>query len=357
MTWHLQAIQRLEKATIRHRAFDDRVRHLTECLALRRGAEFFVVAGPTHVGKSKIVETSTNRLLKGMRVGPADIPIVKIVTDNSSTNGFFSTKAFMVSACRAVRHPFFDGKSGQDWGPPLDAPRPPSESMLREAFLYGLRKRNAAVLVVDELQQVLHCKGGWNAALRVLDSFKGLALNAGIPLVMAGSYVLLQMVRELPHLVSRSTCVHVEPYDVDDPGDLKVLFGAFRHLVAGCPLEGGDTALTELAELVIPRSVGSVGHMSRWVVKAIRQAKATESHLLGKSHFIASAFTLADSSGFREEIRKGRELFRPDNTGLGDPSPDPSQDRPQTANRRPRPFTAKPHRHPSSTKSNKGRTP
>lgn len=309
MTWQADAIRRINKVVVEHTAFRDHVRSVVSFLEVPRGPEFLVVTGATQMGKSKIVKASEKRFLAQLKPPPDDIPVIKIVSDNSSSNGFFSTKAFMFSACRAVRHPFFDGKDDDAWGAQLRIPERISESTLRDGFIQGVRHRKTMAIIIDELQQVRHCKGGVPAALRVLDSLKGLALNAGVPVIMIGSYELLELVQQIPHLLSRSTCIHVAPYSVTSEEGQKELGGALRQLIQGCPMGKTSSAERELVEYILPRSLGSVGHLSRWVARAVREAMRVDSPTLSMSHFAASRPGPRDTAKFFDEIRTGRKLL------------------------------------------------
>lgn len=267
--WILDAVEALKALRIEHRNFRCAVRGLQARMFATKPGEIILVVGPSRVGKSEAVREAIRQAL-GITFPADTMPAVIVEAENASTNGEFSTKAFMRDGCQAIRHPIYGVPVPDDpWGYKSDALiHKTSEQMLRNAFERGLIHLRARYVVFDEAHHIRYLRGGHESATAVLESWKNLAFKTGTVLILVGSYELLDLIAAAPHLIGRGRPLEFPRYRADSYDDVVEFEKLLRAMNSVVRCEAG-ASLSSWNEFIYTHSMGCIGHLSIWLRTAL----------------------------------------------------------------------------------------
>lgn len=348
MNWALNAIQNITALRIPHRNYE---RALSDVMSLSIACvpgEVICITGPSRAGKSRLA-ADLKHLIIGDRPLPAGImPVVSVTAANCSVDGSFSTKAFMLRALSAIEHPFYGLVQGRDvwrtdWFRLIDRT---SEGTLRPAFELALKQRKTQYLFFDETQHIQYARGGDRGAAAILDSWKCLASDANVVLVVIGAYPLLNVLRHSPHLLGRKHQIHLPRY-YPTRGDLLAFeqildaYSEFLHLPHGVK------SLRDWNELLYRESLGCIGLLESWLREALAAANAQHSEVLTLEHLQSTRKALHDREEIANEIAQGEEALKVDTeeNATKEFSAINSVTTPQKPKKSQKPFQKKPRRY------------
>lgn len=309
-SWALQAADFVANQCIQHRKYRRAVESAFNALGIAQPGEVVVVVGPSRVGKSRAVSEAINRLVRP-RDGMRDKPYVVVQAENASTQGSFSTKAFMQALCRAIEHPMYGLAEPDDpWGIRISTRvnRTP-EALLRDAVEHGLSFLNTRYLIVDEAHHVGYAGRNSSNALAVLDSWKCLAAKTNTVLCLVGSYQLLDILAHAPHLLGRQRLIEFPRYRASDPDDVAAFM---QVLITWCDVIRFDrrrSSSAKWARFMFNHSFGCVGHLSRWLMSALGEAAARESEAISDELFRSTRHPRSQEAAIAAEIEAGERAI------------------------------------------------
>ena len=219
-TWTERAYSEISKERLQHPSYDRAIRRLFQSAAVALPGEVIVLVGPSRVGKTSAIQEAMHQTV-GEPPSLTTKPSIRVVVDNMSTSGQFSTKAFCRQILQALEHPIHGTSSVDDdvaLRLDLQFHRVP-EGMLHDAIERALRNQKTRFVVFDEVQHVKYARGGLRAAAAILDSWKCLAQKTGVVLILVGSYELLDHLTHVPHLLGRMHLVEFAPYLISNRAD------------------------------------------------------------------------------------------------------------------------------------------
>lgn len=242
---------------------------------LRPGrSQFYLVAGPSGVGKTKLGEILENRLAWEFREElEADAQVVPVVRVEAppAIGSRFSHRDLILGILGALGDPAVDRLVGADL---LDGSvrthirpgRQGTNELLR--ILMGRMKqaRRVQVLIIDEAQHI-----GVAPSLKQLradlDVIKGLANQTGVCIVLLGTYELDEFWRASGQLSRRMPTYHFPRYHWDQPRE-RLEFERVAREMLDC-IDGLDEAtISASIEPCYERSLGCVGDLRDWLVRA-----------------------------------------------------------------------------------------
>jgi hypothetical protein len=244
----------------------------------------------------------------------------------------------------AVHHPTLSMKgASMDIDPASMKNTRTSEGTLRGTLENALRARRTRFLFIDEAQHARYVSKDAMGGSAVLDSWKCLAADVDLVLVIVGAYPLLGILHNSPHIVGRKSQVHLPRYltTPDDVAEFGRILAHYDHLV---DLEPGCITLLDHAQLLYEGSIGCIGLLKKWLLHASALALA-RSELISLSLLKETRPPDADISAIAREIAQGEQYLEKSGiielpTGKNE---DWGSDEVRKANNR-RPFQKKPRR-------------
>jgi len=239
------------------------------------------VLGPTGVGKTtlraKIEKDLTVGLAKQLENDYERLPVVSVEAV-APESGNFSWREHFKRLLEAMREPAIDYKlsrKGKPWGLgrpvfPFDPSARWAGAEYQHSVELALRYRRPAAVFIDEAQHMSKMSSG-RRLLDQLDVIKSLANRSGIPHVLLGTYDLLAF-RNLNGQLSRSsTDVHFGRYRAERANEAAIFLNVVRSFEAQLPVDK-SIDLTKHWEYLYERSIGCVGVLKEWLLRALSHA-------------------------------------------------------------------------------------
>ncbi|WP_396587715.1 TniB family NTP-binding protein [Bermanella sp. R86510] len=263
--------------------------------------EVICIAGPSRAGKTRLIHEII-KLLIGEKdyLASGELPVVSVKASNNSRHGTFSTKSFTKSLLNAVDHPFYGGED-------LDSIQKQdriSEDVYWQALIKALRARKVRYLFIDEAQHARYVSKDAKGAYAVMDSWKCLAEEAGIILIIVGAYPIIDIVRKSPHMIGRKHQVNLGRYRVEEADlmEFKGILEAYGE-VLNC-----TSLLIKNMQLFYRGSLGCIGLVRHWLMRAVALAITRET-ALSEEILQETIPSDDDISSLLEEINHGEMLL------------------------------------------------
>lgn len=293
---------------IRHRNWEQALNMLFALLISISPGEVVGITGPARTGKTRLIE-ELQMLLNGAAETMWDQKIASayVLVDNDGHNGRFTTKSFIWDALVAIKHPDFYGLTDtENITRKFDRT---SEAAMKKAFIVGAKHRNLKYLFFDEVQHVNYVGRGADAPHMVLDSWKNMAKQAGVILVLAGAYPMLETLRNSPHLIGRQYKVNLPRYYSTEE-DLNEFASIVSQYASHIPNELLGEDLVKHTRYLHHYSYGCIGILRRWL---LHSAIYSKQHRVQIDRYVLDQTRATDDDlkSIGDEIAAGEEiLFR-----------------------------------------------
>ena len=230
--------------------------------------DVLLITGPSRIGKSKLADEIFKEFSEGNDFNiTKKIPVISIMASNSANNGAFSTKDFYYKLNKLLKNPLFS-ESSTDFEV-LDLIKTRSsmtEHALRSAVVEYLISRETLILIIDEAQHVKFSPKS-QASHSVLDSWKCLAEETGIILIIIGAYPILDIIRKTPHLLGRSQKIIMDRYKAnkEDVTEYSKIINAYCNKLN---ISDDIKGTKELYKMLFDRTLGCIGILKVWLKSA-----------------------------------------------------------------------------------------
>lgn len=293
-----------------------------------------MILGPTGVGKTtlraKTEQILTEGALSELEADRARMPVVSVEAI-APEYGNFNWRDQFKRILLQMREPLVGYKC-----PPAGRRNEESEfyaslaskasgAAYRYAVEQALRHRQPFAVLIDEAQHMAKVASG-RRLLDQLDVIKSIANLTSTVHVLFGTYDLLAFHNLNGQLSRRSVDIHFRRYQAENEEDRKVFVNIVHSFAQRLPF-AEPPALAEDWEYLYERSIGCVGILKDWLVRALAQAlkmgraslmrKDLEGHALSVSQCEKMLSEAVEGELRLQESEEGRSRLRT-RLGLGD---------------------------------------
>lgn len=281
------------------------------------------VFGPTGVGKTTLL-SKVRQLLSpdpspNLESDPAYLPVVCIEAAPPDARTF-SWRAHFKRMLYAMNEPLVDFKrrfGSVDRSAQSMAPYPNDRGLTADyhyAVEQALRYRRPKAVLIDEAQHLFTLASGRRIEDQ-LNVLKSLANRSSTVHVLCGTYDLLRARNLSGQLSRRSIDIHFPRYDTSKASARHTFEKILQTFAAQMPLPQPPD-LAGSWEFLYERSIGCVGIIKDWLVRALSTAVRASSPTLTLKHLEKHALSVSQCDRLIEEAARGESQVHEDADAL-----------------------------------------
>ncbi|WP_169726059.1 AAA family ATPase [Aestuariibacter salexigens] len=258
---------------LNHRNWNEALAYAFNSLITALPGEVILLLGPSRSGKTRLILELIKMLCGNPRNDTTSSYLCSyILAKNTGPHGIFSTKAFTFRMLQMLDHPSFKlSVSDLEMAARFDRITENAMSnMLERAFA----NRGVRYLVIDEAQHARYVTKGAQAAHAVLDGWKSLAESSGFTLVLVGTYPILNVMQNSPHLLGRTRTIHLPRYKAE-ASDLSHFYSIASKFLE-CLDTPIDFELKQEIQRLHRQTFGCIGLLRSLLIAANNLACSTE---------------------------------------------------------------------------------
>ena len=244
------------------------------------------VFGPTGVGKttlrSKTEQMIDQEVLEELHEDSTRIPVVSVEAV-APESGSFNWRDHYRRLLHQLDEPLIDHKLNQANGFGMSRFMPTSRAVSTEyryAVEQAIRYRRPVAVMIDEAQHLGKIPSG-RRLLDQLDVIKSIANQTKTVHVLFGTYELLAFRNLNAQLSRRSIDIHLPRYRAEDPEDRQMFINIVRSFDRALPFDDPSDLVANW-EFLYERSLGCVGILKEWLVRAATVASRRGRPQVGK---------------------------------------------------------------------------
>jgi energy-coupling factor transporter ATP-binding protein EcfA2 len=288
--------------------------------AIREPAGFshVLVYGPSGVGKSTMMRQIAQRLNPAERgataAGTTVVPVLLLETRPPDAATFHRADYYR-TALKTLGEPFFERRVLVD----IDAEptwekkgrkttRFQDSAELRHALEDALRRHGVRAVVLDEAQHLMHVGTG----ARLLDQFdwiKSMTNVTEVLHILLGTYDLLAFRNLSGQASRRSLDIHFARYQFQQEQDCRDFQGVLLALLQQVPLAVEVESLMQHWVYFYERSIGCVGILKDWLVRAVATALHEGSSSLSLARIQEHALSAVQCERLALEATEGEQVL------------------------------------------------
>lgn len=276
----------------------------------------FFIVGPTGVGKTTLRLRAEKVLLReclpDLLDNPGQIAIagMEVVASEQSK---FSHRDYYIRALEAIGEVLVRDKSSYGIHESPDSIHTSkSSAALRRALENVLRYRQVKTFMVDEAHHLLMMAGA-HQMLQQMTWIKSIANITNTTHALFGTYELLNCSRLSGQLSRRSDDIHLPRYRSEIQADVTEFVRIIQTFQRHLPL-AKEPALDQWYEYLLEYSIGCVGILKTWLLRALRNALVEDAKVLTKRHLQQSEYSAARRQQLREEAEAGERRLEENGT-------------------------------------------
>lgn len=262
-----------------------------------------LVLGPTGVGKTTLRLKAESVLGQQMPPSPGRLPFVSLDVPPPHAMRF-SWRDYFSRLLVAMDEPLIDAKTGR-----LATGTPPARSIaigsdLSYAAEQALRYRRPPVVFVDEAQHLARIASGRRLSDQ-LDVIKSIANRTGTVHVLLGTYEFLAFRNLSAQLSRRCLDLHFQRYRADAEAERQVFQNVLLTFQKQLPFPEAEVDLVAMWDFLYERSVGCVGILKEWLLRACVRSIRHGAPTLTKENLEHTALAISQCEKILAESREG----------------------------------------------------
>lgn len=266
-----------------------------------------LVLGPTGVGKTtlrtKVENLLVQQMTPAMKADPHCLPFVTVEVPPPDT-GRFRWRDYFSRLLAAMNEPLIDSKTAKYAPGPYPSATPSfGGADLSYAAEQALRYRRPPVVFVDEAQHLARIASGRRLSDQ-LDVIKSIANRTQTVHVLLGTYELLAFRNLSAQLSRRSLDLHFQRYQADSSADRRIFQSVLLTFQKQLPFEA-ELDLPAMWEFLYERSVGCVGILKDWLMRACIRSIRYSANSLSYEHLEKTALSISQCEKILAESREG----------------------------------------------------
>jgi energy-coupling factor transporter ATP-binding protein EcfA2 len=281
---------------------------------------YVVVCGPSGVGKSKLAEVLTKRLNtpKSDANGHA-LRRALLVNTRPPDGELFHRTNFYQQGLRLLGKNTIERQIQVDVitaehliekkRPRGRVPAYPDNPEVRDAYEQELRRQRLYTVILDEAQHLIQ-SGDGKQPKDQLNWIKSMATETGVLHVLIGTYDLLPFCNLDGQMARRGSEIHFARYHMEDEKDCQAFCNALLSLLKQIPLTIDHDALMQRWWYFFEGSIGCIGILKQWLVRALYRALREASTELTRTHLEQSVLPDAKWERMRADARSGEAEFQ-----------------------------------------------
>jgi energy-coupling factor transporter ATP-binding protein EcfA2 len=338
-------IQQFRDFAVAHPLLVEAKDRLMEAITESAPNSLIIVFGPTGVGKttllSKVRQLLSANAAPDAEADPGHLPVV-VVEATPPESRSFSWRAHFKRMLHAMNEPLIDYKRRLgpiDRGVQLIAPYPNDRGLTADyhyAVEQALRYRRPKAVLIDEAQHLFALASGRRIEDQ-LNVLKSLANRSNTAHILCGTYELLRTRNLSGQLSRRSIDIHFPRYDVAKASGRRTFARILQTFAAQMPLLQ-QPDLVNSWEYLYERSIGCVGILKDWLVRALATAVRASAPTLTLKYLEKHALSVSQCARLIEEATRGESQLHEDADALGQlrlrlgfPEPTHGSEKPATA--------------------------
>jgi hypothetical protein len=167
----------------------------------------------------------------------------------------------------------------------------------------AIRYRKPVAVMIDEAQHLGKIPSG-RRLLDQLDVIKSIANQTKTVHVLLGTYELLAFRNLNAQLSRRSIDIHLPRYRAEDPEDRQMFINIVKTFEKALPFEGSSDLVADW-EFLYERSLGCIGILKEWLVRAATVASRMGLNRLTKANLQSQALSIAQCEQMHTETAHG----------------------------------------------------
>jgi energy-coupling factor transporter ATP-binding protein EcfA2 len=281
---------------------------------------YVVVCGPSGVGKSKLADVLARRLNTPKSASNGHFPRRALLMNTRPPDGelfhrtnFYQKGLELLGKTTFDRHITVDVTTSEHL---IEKKRPrgkvlayPDNPEVRDAYEKELRRLTLRTVILDEAQHLIQ-SGDGKQPKDQLNWIKSMATETGVLHVLIGTYDLLPFCNLDGQMARRGSEFHFARYHMEDENDCQAFRNAFLSLLKQIPLNVDHDSLMQRWWYFFEGSIGCIGILKQWLVRALYRALREESAELTRAHLEQSVLPDAKWERMRADARSGEAEFQ-----------------------------------------------
>jgi hypothetical protein len=315
---HLR-LQRFKTYAISHTMLADVAKELKRAIVEPAGFSYVLLFGPSGVGKTTLISQMERTYNTSPRISDprsSYLPVPLLLLEARPPDGAtFNRTEYYKSALRQLgeltykRETVVNIDEEHTWGHKPDRGKGAKfhdSAELRHVYEAALQRRGVRTVVIDEAQHMLKLASGIKL-IDQLDWVKSMTNTTGVLHILTGIYELLAMRRLNGQTARRGLELHFPRYHYQHQPDQLAFQSTLVTLLSQVPLEVNIDGLAQYWPYFYERSIGCVGVLKDWLVRAVHATLAEEECKLVFERIQECALPLAQCESMALDATSGEQ--------------------------------------------------
>jgi DNA polymerase III delta prime subunit len=312
-------LQRFKAYATSHTVLSEVAKELKRAIAEPAGFSHVLLYGPSGVGKTTLIGQMERTHNASPRISDPRspyLPVPLLLLETRPPDGAtFNRAEYYRSALRQLGEQTYERRTLVNideehvWGHKPDRGKGAKfhdSSELRHVYEAALQRRGVRTIILDEAQHLLKLASGIKL-IDQLDWLKSMTNTTGVLHILTGTYELLAMRKLNGQTARRGLELHFPRYHYQHQPDQEAFQRALVTLLSQVPLETDIDALAQYWPYFYERSIGCIGVLKDWLVRAVAATLAEGSDKLMLERIQECALLLAQCESMAMEATAGEQ--------------------------------------------------